>query len=313
MENLIWTEKYRPYKLDNIANQEDAVKILKNIVITKKMQHLLLYGPAGVGKTSAALALCLELYNKIHIDDMVLELNASDERGINTVRKEIKDFTEKKIISTYPFKIIILDESDELTNEAQSALRQIIGETTNTRFCFICNYPNKIIVPLLSRCSKIQFNPIPSSAITLKLNEIAKKENMEINNECMENLVKYSYGDMRRCILLLQQLYYVYKNNNKVILNDVYEITNIIDINVIQPLFIEKCDVMEITNKIINGGYNAQYIIYILNDLNIQSKLDNIAKAKISLKILETAKFLIDGGTEFIQLLNLLTFINNNI
>lgn len=310
----IWTEKYRPIKLDDIIGQDEVVKVLKNILQTKSMPHLILYGSTGVGKTSAILSLCYELYdvkNCNDIDEMVLELNASSERGINVVRNDIRTFTEKKMISKYPFKMVILDEADELTNEAQTALREIVGETTNTRFCFICNYPDKLIVPILSRCSKIKFNTIPKKEILIRLGIIASMENMKVTKKYLEYLIKYTYGDIRRCILLLQQLSYIFKTNNIITMNDVYYITNSINSDVLIPLFQKKCDIITLTNNIINEGYNINYVLMILNELNLISEFDNIKKSKIGIKIAETNKYLIDGASEYIQILNLFTFIND--
>lgn len=164
-----WVEKYRPSKIDEVSHQQEVVSALNISVKTGHVPHLLMYGPPGTGKTSTVLAMAKELFGKDHYKQRILELNASDERGIKVVRDKIKKFAQKKIQKNLkdgdreipPIQLIILDEADSMTVDAQSALRRIIEQYSKvTRFCIICNYIAKIIDPLASRCVKFRFSLI---------------------------------------------------------------------------------------------------------------------------------------------------------
>lgn len=204
-----WIEKYRPQILDEIIYQKSAVETFKGIKKTKKMPHLLLYGPPGTGKTSIILALSKELFGPLHYKARILELNASDDRGINKVRQKIKVFAEKQL-KTIPgnvpkFKIIILDEADNMTKEAQQALRRVIEDYSKiTRFCIICNYVTKIIEPLKSRCVMFRFKQIPFLAQRERLQDIADYEGIFMGEGACETLIEISKGDLRKSVNLLQ-------------------------------------------------------------------------------------------------------------
>ena len=160
MNNSIWIEKYRPKTFDDIIGQDKNINIIKNVLKNNSLPHLLLHGNSGVGKSSTINSIINYLYgdNKAF---MVMKLDASDDRGINSVREEIKGFAEKMTIFNKGIKLIILDEADSMTFDAQFALRRIIEKySENTRFCLICNYENKIIKPIKSRCVNIRFYPI---------------------------------------------------------------------------------------------------------------------------------------------------------
>lgn len=196
-----WVEKYRPQKVADICYQVDMVNALKGVVSTGKLPHLLLYGPPGTGKTSSILALAKELWGPQHYRQRVLELNASDDRGIKVVREKIKKFAmampqkqPKGEFLSPNYKIIILDEADLMTNDAQSALRRIIEDyASSTRFCIICNYITKIITPLASRCIKYQFKPISLEAQVAKLQEISRSEHLVLRTpDTLETLVEVS-------------------------------------------------------------------------------------------------------------------------
>ena len=179
VKNNSWVEKYRPRKLKDITYQTDVKISLKKSLQTKNIPHLIFFGPSGCGKTSTILALSRELFGEKYIEDRIIELNASDERGINVVRDKIKTYAKQSISNNSklpPWKIIILDEADSMTSDSQYALRRIMEEYSRiTRFCIICNYHNKIIDPIVSRCSLFRFKPIPEKEIIKKLNKISKE------------------------------------------------------------------------------------------------------------------------------------------
>lgn len=180
-----------------------------------KLPHMLFYGPPGTGKTSTILALAKELFGPEMFRTRVLELNASDERGISIVREKVKDFARMQLSNPPPnykdrypcppYKIIILDEADSMTQDAQSALRRTMETYSKiTRFCLICNYVTRIIDPLASRCSKFRFKTLDQGNALKRLEEIATNENVNLETGAVDTLIKCSEGDLRKAITFLQ-------------------------------------------------------------------------------------------------------------
>jgi replication factor C small subunit len=206
-EALMWVEKYRPKNLGEIVDLKDIVESLKAFLRTPKtMPHLLLAGIPGTGKTTAAICIARELFGQ-NWKTFTLELNASDERGIDTVRDRIKDFSRygRSAFGNVPFALIILDESDQMTGPAQTALRRIMETSSRTcRFILICNQSGKIIEPIQSRCAIFRFSKLDKNAMITHLECIAKKEKVRLTPEAAERIVDYSEGDLRHAINALQ-------------------------------------------------------------------------------------------------------------
>jgi replication factor C subunit 3/5 len=206
-----WVEKYRPSKLDDVISQKLVIKTLKNFLRNKQLPHILLYGPPGTGKTSVITAYAKEFY-KSQYDLMVMEVNASEERGIEVVRNRIIQFVTAKnlifndeYIDTY--KLVILDEADAMTADAQAILRKVIEKyTNNARFCLICNYVKKIIPALQSRCVSFRFSPLDKEDILKKIKDISKEENFKFTKDGSETLIKRSGGDMRKIFNIMQSV-----------------------------------------------------------------------------------------------------------
>ena len=207
-DSIPWIEKYRPSNLNDICSHEQIINTLKNFIKSKDLPHLLFYGPPGTGKTSTILSCAKELYGK-NIDIMVLQINVSEERGIEVVRNKILQFVQSKSFlfseNNKLFKLVILDEADAMTPDAQAILRRIIEKyTINARFCLICNYIKKINLALQSRCTIFRFSPIPENAIEKRIRYIASKENLKIDEKVINSIIDKSTGDFRRIINILQ-------------------------------------------------------------------------------------------------------------
>ncbi|KAF1946978.1 replication factor C subunit 3 [Clathrospora elynae] len=214
-DSLPWVEKYRPNSLDDVEGHQDIIATINKFVDSNRLPHLLLYGPPGTGKTSTVLALARRIYGTTNMRQMVLELNASDDRGIDVVREQIKTFSSTKQIfsaapkagdsSTAKFKLIILDEADAMTATAQMALRRIMEKyTANTRFCIIANYTHKLSPALLSRCTRFRFSPLKERDIRNLVDRVIEEEKVNITQDAADSLVTLSKGDMRRALNVLQ-------------------------------------------------------------------------------------------------------------
>lgn len=200
----LWTEKYRPQTFEDISGQEDIVRRVKAFVHQKNIPHLLFAGRAGTGKTTLAMVIAKQLFGE-HWKENFLDLNASDDRGIDTIRIKVKDFARTKSLASDVQKIIHLDECDSLTKEAQQALRRTMENYSGSaRFILSCNFQSKIIDPIKSRCALFRFKPLEKKDLLKVIERISKEEKLNIDEEAIEALYIASEGDMRRMVTMLQ-------------------------------------------------------------------------------------------------------------
>jgi replication factor C small subunit len=200
----MWAEKYRPRTLDAIVDQREIVERLKSFVKSRNVPHCIFAGPPGTGKTTAALCLSRDFYGDAYREH-IMELNASDERGINVVRETVKTFARVKSIGEIPFKIMILDEADNMTSDAQQALRRTMERYTETcRFLMCANYSGRIIEPIQSRCAPFRFTYLPREEHDRYLNQIAQKEKVKMLAEGLDAIFEVCSGDLRKAINTLQ-------------------------------------------------------------------------------------------------------------
>jgi replication factor C subunit 2/4 len=320
--NIPWIEKYRPKKLSHIVQQEEIIRVLKNTLQTGNLPHLLFYGPPGTGKTSTILAIARELFGPKRIEERVIELNASDERGIKIVRENIISFARVTIgtpdpdYPSPPFKLVILDEADAMTPDAQAALRKIMETMTHiTRFCFVCNYINQIIDPISSRCMKFRFKPLSNINIVKHLTKISHNEKMKIEENAIEKIAFSSNGDLRRAIMILQNLKYMEKCFGIIKNSNVASITGDIEpseIDFTKLTSIQKT--IEFVRQLDRKSYPYDKILIILKDKIINEPLfDEQKKAEILLELCKTEKYLTEGCNELLQILNVFCFIYSKL
>lgn len=317
-----WVEKYRPKVVDDVAHQEEVVAVLKKSLQGADLPNLLFYGPPGTGKTSTILAVARELFGPELMKSKVLELNASDERGIQVVRDKVKNFAKRAVGSDKyngklcpPFKIVILDEADSMTTSAQAALRRTMEtETKTTRFCLICNYISRIIEPLTSRCSKFRFKPLSTDILTSRLQLIADKEAVKCSPGVVEEIVRASGGDMRKSITYLQSAARL-RGDEVVTENDIKEIAGWIPEHLVDNL-LDACrkdshERLELFIKeLLLEGYSASQALDQLHDqVVVMSTLTDKQKSVITERMGLIGRRLMDGADEYLQLMDLSTVI----
>ncbi|BCS83033.1 putative replication factor c small subunit [Cotonvirus japonicus] len=304
-KELPWTEKYRPQEINHIISHNEILLSLKKFIESRTLPHLLFFGPSGSGKTSTIKCCANEIYGK-YINCMILELNASNERGIETVRTKIKNFVSNRNSIFLPenvrdiFKLVILDEIDSMTVEAQGMLRQTIEKnSTTTRFCLICNDIDKINIALQSRCASFRFSPLSSSDMRNRLIDICSLEKIKYEKGVIDSIVNISKGDMRSAINTLQHVNLT--TNKKITVENVYKISGhctpeIISniFNILHKLTTKKTELKNsveiITSIVIDNNITIFNLLQELknivmdSDLNIEQKLflvDNFAKNEV--------------------------------
>ena len=305
----IWTEKYRPQEFSEIKGQQEIVKRIKAFVKQKNMPHLLFSGPAGVGKTTLSLVIAKQLF-KDSWKNSLLELNASDERGIDVIRTKVKNFARTKALADVPFKIIYLDECDALTREAQQALRRTMENfTKTTRFILSCNYSSKIIDPIQSRCAVFRFKPLPQNDLIKIIDNIAEKEKFSVTESAKKALVELSEGDCRKLENLLQSSVAI---SDKIDEDIVYSFASIAKpkeiINILN--FAVNGDFIKARDKLLDTmfeyGFSGLDIIKQIQKETWNLDLDNRKKLELVESCGETEFRLVEGSDEFLQLESLL-------
>ncbi len=307
----IWTEKYRPSKLDDVVGQEHVVKSLKAYVKSGSI-HMLFAGPAGTGKTTCAIALAKEFYGDKWRENFE-ELNASDERGLDVVRGRIKNFARTAPIGGAPFKIIFLDEADALTPDAQAALRRTMERYTATcRFILSCNYSSKIIEPIQSRCVVFRFSPISEEDMKKYLLRIAEKEGLEITEDGMKSLLYVANGDMRKAINALQVAASLTK---KIDAEVVYKMAAVAKPEIAKELletaikgdFLKAREILD--KMFIEDGLSGEDIIKGLHNAIFDVSIPEIKKAEIIDRMGEVEFRIVEGSNERIQLEALIAYL----
>ncbi|XP_014788076.1 replication factor C subunit 4 [Octopus bimaculoides] len=324
--HIPWVEKYRPRQIDDVAYQDEVVNVLKKSLQGSDLPNLLFYGPPGTGKTSTILAAARELFGHDMYRSRVLELNSSDERGIEVIRNKVKKFAQISASAVRPdgkpcppFKIIILDEADSMTLAAQTALRRTMEkESKTTRFCLICNYVSRIIDPITSRCAKFRFKPLTLEILLKRLQDICSKEQVVCKEDALQALIQVSEGDLRRAITLLQSVSRL-KGEEQITKQDILEVAGIVPEDVIRNI-LDVChsdsyDKLNLALKeIICNGHSGLQIVCQLHDLiMVSEELGDKQKCVIGEKMAVVDKCMIDGGDEYLQLLDLLNTIMNQI
>ena len=314
VENRPWVEKYRPKVLNDIANQKAIIKRLKQFVKDNSMPHLIFAGPAGTGKTTSALAMVRELYGrKMNINKTYLELNASDARGIDVIRTYIKDFAKALPPVNIPFKTLILDEADNMTAPAQQALRRTMERyTKNCRMILICNYSNKIIPPIQSRCVVFRFSSLNNDDIKTRVKYVAKQENITLTSGGLNAITDISRGDCRRAINYLQSSGTISKKIDQGI---VFKVAGEVPREKIKEIIQTALEgQLQLSIKLLDElikeyGLSGQNIIKNIHREIYELEIQEEVKIELSKLLAEFEYRLSQGGTEEIQLQALLAKI----
>lgn len=339
----LWVEKYRPRKITDVTHQDQVVSTLQRAVTESagrgELPHLLFYGPPGTGKTSTALALVRDLFGVQNLRARVLELNASDERGIKVVRDKIKTFAQTTVSNPVPakhgdtrkypcpaFKVVILDEADAITIDAQTALRRTMeAHSKVTRFILICNYISRIIGPLTSRCAKFRFNSIPMHAMMGHLKGIAKREGVDIADDTLRSLIETSEGDLRKAINTMQSAHRMHSMTKGSLDMDMISAVACLIPPRVLDMFDEKTaevgltnsEVRKVVDEIVMDGYSVSQLLSQYGDRLLKDDgcdgirdMNDLQRSAVAVILADAEKGLNDGCDEKLQLYNVASKIS---
>ncbi len=301
----LFVEKYRPKTFEEVKGQEKIVERVKAFIETKSMPHLLFSGPAGIGKTTLSLIIANKLFGE-EKNHLFLELNASDERGIDVIRNKVKDFARTRAIKDVPFKVIYLDECDSLTKDAQQALRRTMETYSNTcRFILSCNYSSKIIDPIQSRCTVFRFKPLTFENMKEIIHEISEKEGLQVTEEAGEALYEISNGDVRKLENTLQSCSVVAKEITKDLVYEVAsaarpkEVKEVLDLSV-KGFFADARTLL--LKTMLNHGLSGVDIIKQIQREILSLDVEDSKKMRMIEKCGEAEFRLVEGSDEIVQL-----------
>ncbi len=301
----MWTEKYRPQIFEDMVGQEEIIKRVKSLVDSMNIPHLLFAGPAGVGKSTLALIIVKQLFGASWRENY-LELNASDERGIDVIRQKVKDFARTRALGDAPFKVIFLDEADALTREAQQALRRTMENYTATcRFVMSCNYSSRILDPIQSRAVVFRFQLLDKRDIKKRVTLIAEREGLMIEGSGFDALYEASEGDCRRAINLLQATASISPNITPDLINTIVSKAKPSDIKIVLDYALSG-DFSSAKEKLLDimlkESISGQDVIKAIQREIWNLPIDNSLKVKLTEKTGEAEFRLVEGSDEFIQL-----------
>jgi replication factor C small subunit len=308
-ESDIWTEKFRPSTFDGVYGQDEITKRVKSLLNSMNIPHLLFTGPAGTGKSTLALITVKELF-KDKWRENYLELNASDERGIDVIRQKVKDFARTKAIGNVPFKVIFLDEADALTKEAQQALRRTMENyTTTCRFIMSCNYSSKILDPIQSRCVIFRFKLLEKKDIEKIIQKIAQNQDLQINQEAINALYEGCEGDCRRVINILQATASISPKISADLVNTILSNAKPKDIKVVLDYALSG-DFMKAKEKLLdvmlNESISGEDVVRAIQKEIWNLQVEPELKVRLTEKVGETEFRIIEGSDPFIQLESLI-------
>ncbi|CAD7767957.1 Replication factor C small subunit [Candidatus Methanoperedenaceae archaeon GB37] len=311
MREVIWIEKYRPHRLEDVVGQDEVIRRLRSYVRSGNLPHLLFSGPPGVGKTASAVSVARELFGEEWHNNFI-ELNASDERGIDVVRHKIKDFARTAPLGEADFKIIFLDEADALTHDAQSALRRTMERYTKScRFILSCNYSSKIIEPIQSRCAIYRFKPVSDEAVEERIRYIASQEGLTVTDDGVDAIKYVAHGDMRRAINALQAAAMM---STRIDVDTIYQITatahpermvELIKVS-LKGDFMAARSMLD--DLLMEEGLSGEDVLAQLHRAVFEVNIPEKSKLQLMEKIGEVDFRLTEGANERIQLESLLAY-----
>ncbi len=315
--NEIWTEKFRPKSLSDVVGQDENIEKLEGFVKAQDVPHLIFSGPAGTGKTSAAIALAIELYGE-NWKENFLELNASNNRGINVIRGHedregrdsgmvsVKDYARLKPSNEVGFKLIFLDEADQLTGDAQAALRRTMEVYSNTtRFILSCNYSSQIIAPIQSRCVLMRFRSHTEKSIAGRISYIARQQDVKLTDGVIEAISDVSEGDMRKAVNVLQTLYASGDISEKRVY-DMFgfssreDFTSLVSTALEHGLFDEARDKLDV--MITKMGVSGLDVIRGMHSVVRKHRMPAKQKLEVLMALAETEFRIVEGGSDNVQL-----------